>query len=339
MKKKLLIALSLSIALLLLVSCAASMTDSNTSSFLNTTGSGGPPGAAPQIESAYDDYGKSEMQYEADMAYPESAGGGVSTGSGVSLSAQTNVSFAEKIIYSATANIETVTFDDTITQLGDLISLYSAFVESSYESGADYASKYYGYNAYRTANYVVRVPRESFSALVDSLPALGHVTSKSTNGVNVTEQYTDVESRLTVYRTEESRLLAMLEKCDTVADMITIESTLSNVRYEIESLTSRLKNLDNQVNYSSLTLSIREVEELTPTTQTHRTYGQQISDGLSGTLRDIGNFFKALLKFLVVNSPIIAVIIVIVVVVIFLLRRNRKRRLNGNAASDETEIK
>jgi hypothetical protein len=40
---------------------------------------------------------------------------------------------------------------------------------------------------------------------------------------------------LKTYRVEEERLLSMLEKADTVADMITIESTLSNVRYEIES--------------------------------------------------------------------------------------------------------
>ncbi|NLB28926.1 MAG: DUF4349 domain-containing protein, partial [Clostridiales bacterium] len=194
---------------------------------------------------------------------------------------------------------------------------------------------------YRTANYVIRVPRESFSAMTGSLSALGHVTSLSTNADNVTEQYTDTESRLAVYRTEESRLLAMLEKSDTVADMITIESTLSSVRYEIESLTSRLKKLDNKVNYSSVTLSIREVEELTPAVQTHLTYGQQLSKGLKNTLKNTGNFFKNLLKFIVVNSPVIIILIIIIVVATILIRRRGKRpkRTDLHKATKDTKDK
>ncbi len=329
MKKKLSAFFCIAMSLLLLASCSSGYSSLNLE-----MGSGGyAPQAAPG--DAYD-YAE-EYAVESDTADYEVR----ETSSGISLGAQTGVSLAEKIIYSANASIETVHFDDSLSELGNMIAQFGAFVESSYESGGDYVSKYYGYNAYRTANYVIRVPRESFSAMTGSLSALGHVTSLSTNADNVTEQYTDTESRLAVYRTEESRLLAMLEKSDTVADMITIESTLSSVRYEIESLTSRLKNLDNKVNYSSVTLSIREVEELTPAVQTHLTYGQQLSKGLKNTLKNTGNFFKNLLKFIVVNSPVIIILIIIIVVATILIRRRDKRpkRTDLHKATKDTKDK
>ena len=339
MKKKCLSILCIILAILLITSCSAKMFDS----ISNMNGSGS-TGAAPP-PAAYDngkmmyEMGMSDGDYAADSYYEPDYDASYNTatqvsdtGSAISVGMQTNMSLAEKIIYTADASVQTTDFDNSINVLKGMITQLNAFVESSYESGADYHSNYYGYNPYRTANYVIRVPSESFTTLYASLTELGHVTYKTSNAANVTEQYTDVESRLKVYRTEESRLLAMLEKCDTVADMITIEATLSNVRYDIESLTSQLKNLDNRVNYSTVTININEVEEITPYVEIHRTYWQQISDGFKNTLDSVGNFFKNLFKFLLTASPVLVILIVIAVVVIILIRSYRKRNKKRMAA-------
>ena len=328
MKKKLLSILCIALVVLLLASCGSAKYADST----NYNNSGGTAPSA--LKATYDDsYLEKELydyaaapeaDYGGEYAYDTISSNSIA-GTGVSVGVQTNVSLTEKIIYSANANLETIHFEETLESLKSIITQFNAFVESSYESGTDYATKYYGYNSYRNASYVIRVPRENFSAMTNLLSTLGHVTSLYTDAVNVSEQYTDVESRLTVYRTEESRLLSMLEKCENVADMITIESTLSNVRYEIESLTSQLKNLDNRVNYSSVSLYIYEVEELTPVVQTHRTYWQQMTDGLKDTLAGVGNFFKNLLKFLVVASPVIVIIAVIAIVIIVIYKRYMKR--------------
>ena len=330
MKKKLLSILCITLAIMVLASCGGASYSDTASSKLNgymtaSQAPGGMPAESYDYNSASYDMvvSESETYYEPDYAYDmPDAGRGLSD---TAISAGMSVSLSEKIIYSANASIETIHFEESLSELSSMITQFNAFVETSYESGSDYASKYYGYNSFRYASYTIRVPRENFSALTGALSVLGNVVSLSTNAMNVTEQYTDVESRLTVYRTEESRLLSMLEKCDNVADMITIESTLSNVRYEIESLTSRLKNLDNQVNYSSVTLTVNEVEELTPYVPVHRSYGQQIADGLKDTLRGVGNFFKNLLKFIVVSSPVLVILIIIAVVIIILYRRYSKR--------------
>ena len=331
MKKKILAMLCLTMALLLLASCGSGkFTSDSAYREMSMNNSGSAPNAEPggYDGGSYDDAAmyEAEASYAAadSSSYYDDSNGKVMSATGIADIVPVNMSLSEKIIYSSYADIETIHFEESLTALGDMITQFNAFVENSYESGADYASKYYGYNSYRRANYVIRVPSDNYLALKSSLSVLGYVTSKSSDAVNVTEQYTDVESRLAVYRIEESRLLSMLEKCDTVADMITIESTLSGIRYEIESLTSRLKNLDNRVNYSTVTINIREVEELTPTVQIHRTYGQQLSDGLKDTLAGMGRFFKNLFKFAVVKSPVLAILIVIIIVAIVLFRRHAK---------------
>jgi hypothetical protein len=182
-------------------------------------------------------------------------------------------------------------FDDTIEQVYEMMDTYGAFIESSNISGANYESSYYGYQTYRTAQFTIRVPKENYTEMTNGLSALGNVTDSRSNAQNITTQYTDTEARLVTYETEEERLLAMLEKAETVEDMIAIETRLSEVRYQIESLTSTLKNWHNQIEYSTVTLYIQEVDELR-ICSAQRTYLQEIGDGLESTLNGIGDFFN-----------------------------------------------
>ena len=107
-----------------------------------------------------------------------------------------NVSLSEKIIYSANAYIETTAFDESVEKVYAMLDEYGAFLESSSISGADYTEKYYGYQTYRSAKFVVRVPADKFEALTGNLDNLGNVTSSSTGTENITAQFTDTESRL-----------------------------------------------------------------------------------------------------------------------------------------------
>ena len=125
----------------------------------------------------------------------------------------------------------------------------------------------------------------------------------------------------------------MLEQAETVEDMITIESRLSDVRYEIESLTSILRNWQNAVDYSTVTLYIEEVEELSTQVPAQRTYWERMWDGLNSTFEGIGDFFKALLMFVIVALPVLVILGIIAVVIIVIVRASRKKKakkISGN---------
>ena len=90
------------------------------------------------------------------------------------------------------------------------------------------------------------------------------------------------------------------------------------------------------MDYSTVNVTIREVEEYTRPVEIHRTYWQQIGDGLQNTFESIGDFFKSLFKWLVVNLPVILVAAVFIgaalAVLIAIIRGGRRRSARKNSA-------
>ena len=228
---------------------------------------------------------------------------------------------AEKIIYSVSADIETMNFDDTVAMVNSMLGRYGAFVENSSIRGRNYASTYGGWNDYRYADFSLRVPKEQLDAMTAALDSLGNVTNLSTNAENITAQFLDTQSRLNSLKIQEDRLLDMLRKAEDIPDLIAIEERLSEVRYQIESITSLLRNWQNQVDYSYLTLRISEVEEFTEITEIHRTYWQQMGDGFMSTLKGVGRFFMDFFKWLIIAAPVLVILAIIAVAVLIIIKR------------------
>lgn len=228
-----------------------------------------------------------------------------------------------KIIYTGHAEIETLEFDACCEAVQSLIEQTGGFLEASSLRGG-----YYHANSLRSAEYTIRIPRESFESVTAGLSELGHVSHCSITAENVAGAYYDTESRLAVYRTEEERLLAMLEKAETVEDMLDIEDRLAEVRYNIESLTTDLRGWDGLISYSTLHLTIEEVEEIVETEEIG--YWANIARGFSRTLRGIGRFFSDLLEFILISLPVLVLLGVIALVVILLIRRRKRRAAKPN---------
>jgi hypothetical protein len=216
-----------------------------------------------------------------------------------------------------------------------MVARYNGFLESSYITGSDYRTEYYGWDSYRTAQFVIRIPKEHFKEMTDGLSELGNVTSSSAQAQNITSQYTDTESQLKAYRTEEERLLKILEKADTVADMITIEDRLSQVRYNIESLTTQLNTWDSRINYSTLELYIREVSELTEEPVIKKTFWQEIVSGVKGSALWLIRFLKSSVVFILSAVPVLVIPAVIVVIILLVIRSRRRKQADAAEKSSE----
>ncbi len=272
----------------------------------------------------WDGYDEYDYAYEADYAPAPAASGAMMPGeSGSTAAAET----FDKIIYSGSANVETIHFDETVERVYALISEYGGFLESSYVSGKDYSSTYYNRPSYRSASFTVRVPREKFQSFTGALEDLGNLTSSSVQAQNITSSYFDTQSRLNTYRTEEERLLDMLSKADTVEDMLNIEDRLASVRYNIESLTTTLTNWDSKVNYSTVDLYISEVKELTQETPITRTFGEELSQRFRDSWEGVVRAAKNCVLFLLGGIPVLLPLAVIIVAVILIIRAKiRKKR-------------
>ena len=236
------------------------------------------------------------------------------------ISAPVTTDLAEKIIYSVFAEIETKNFDETIENVHALMARYGAFIESSSISGVNYASQFHGWNDFRSAYFSLRVPQNQLNAMTASLADLGNVIHENSNAQNITSQFYDTQSRLNSLTIQEERLLDMLRRADEIPDLIAIEERLGEIRYQIEWLTTSLNTMQQQVDYSYLTLNIREVELFTEITETNRSYWQQIGEGFMSTLRGIGNFFLNLFMWLIVAAPVLIILAVIGVAILIIIR-------------------
>ena len=269
-----------------------------------------------------------------DMAYTENAYpaeaeeyGGFAVTGGTQLESGSGAApegSPEKLIYSASATVETTEFDGTIEKLSALVEQYGGFVESSSVNGSNYYTQSWGYSSTRYASYVIRVPSDKFSALMGSLSTLGNVPYSHTYTENITAQYYDTDARLTAYQTQEARLLEMMEAAETVEDLIAIEEKLTELRYQIESLQSTLKNWDRQVAYSTLDLEVQEVIEYTP--ESRMSYGQELALALTNGLRRTGEFFKDLLLAIVGALPALVILAVVLAILIPVWKKRRKAR-------------
>ena len=284
------------------------------------------PMPAPMPETAIM-YDAAEFEfYDNDSGGSQAAGGGISV-----ISTPVSQGMAEKIIYSGYADIETMNFDEAIKNIDVMLRTYGAFIENSSVSGVNYASRFHGGDEYRNASFTIRVPTGNFDAMKGSLEHfLGNVVFLNSNADNITSQFFDTQSRLNSLTIQEERLLSMLSQADEITDLIALEERLGDIRYQIESLTTILNTWQNRVDYSTLSLSIREVEQFTEQVQIHRTYWQQIGDGFMATIRSIGSFFMDLFMWLIVAAPVLIILAVVAIVGIIivkrLLRESRKKR-------------
>ena len=146
----------------------------------------------------------------------------------------------------------------------------------------------------------------------------------SKNLEDITLTYVATESRMKALQTEEARLLELMEQAETMSDLLEIEARLTDVRYELESVTSQLRTFDNLVDYATIDLSIDEVKEYTPVEE--ETLWQRISGGFVRSLKGLGETLLDVAVWLIVNLPYLVVLAAITWAVIAMIRRLRRKK-------------
>lgn len=227
-----------------------------------------------------------------------------------------------KIIYTASLDMESTDFDGTRTAVLEAMDANGAYLASSDQYGSADDQDRYVY-------YSVRVPADNYRAFLDAVGSAGNVLNLSEATDDITTQYIDVQARLTALENQRDRLNALAEKAETTADLLEIESQLSDVQYQIESYTQQQRWMDDQVSYSTVDISLREVRVLTP--ETPATFAEKLGRALSDGWDDFVDLLEGLVLTLAYLWPMVIVAVVIVAVFIATAPARRARR-EANAA-------
>ncbi|MEL7314627.1 MAG: DUF4349 domain-containing protein, partial [Cyanobacteria bacterium J06559_3] len=121
-------------------------------------------------------------------------------------------------------------------------------------------------NAPRQILVKVRVPQSNLEPVLQALQALGTVQAQSITAEDVSTQLVDLQARLRNLRKSEEVLLGIMERSGAIADVLEVTRELNTVRESIERADAHLKNLQNQVAYSTISLTLTSTTQPTPTT-------------------------------------------------------------------------
>ena len=105
----------------------------------------------------------------------------------------------------------------------------------------------------------IRVPAEEFDGLLKDVSAgVTHFDRREIQAIDVTEEYVDMDARLTTKKETESRYRELLKQANGVEEILKIEEQIDKLRGDIESTEGRLRLLRDRVSYSTLNVSFYE---------------------------------------------------------------------------------
>ena len=261
------------------------------------------------------DYYRDDSSNGAEMGWAESPAETVAsmdlTGNSLSDPARSD----RKLIKTVSIEAETETYDELIPALDAKIISLGGYVESR-ETGSYSRTR-------RWTSMTIRIPADSLSDFVTHVSENANVLSTSEQTEDVTLQYADTEAKITTLKTEQNRLLELLAAANNLSEILEIEARLSDVTYELERYESQKRSYDNRIVYATVTLSIQEVQVLTPVEEP--TVWKRISEGFQNSLEGVSDGLVNIIVFLIADSPYLVVFAGFVMLIIAAIRKLRRK--------------
>lgn len=238
----------------------------------------------------------------------------------------------QKLIRRIYLDAETEDMDALLSQVLERVNELGGYVEArEIYNGSVYNSK-----RYRNANLTIRIPAAKLDSFVNHVEDVSNITSNREETDDVTLQYVAIESRIKALETEQATLLELMAKADNMSDLLTIESRLTDVRYELENITSQLRTFDNKINYGTIYLDITEVVEYSEPEPENG--WQRMGKGFVKSLKGVGNGLKEFFIWLVGATPYLLLIggigFVIFIIIFSSVRKKQKRRAAQKKAEE-----
>ncbi|MCR5772592.1 MAG: DUF4349 domain-containing protein [Butyrivibrio sp.] len=231
-----------------------------------------------------------------------------------------------KLITTSRISAETINFEDTITWVESKTAELGGYVESS---SISVSGGYYYNEKYRDlhyADYTIRIPEDKLDSFLEDVDSITNITSQNKNVEDVTLTYTDMVARQEALESEKEALQRLMDSAENMEDIITIQSQLTDVQYQIDSIKSQLRVYDNKIDYSTIYLTLREVEPDDLTVTEQKSAFERIKDGFTTSLKSTGEFIVEFIIAVIINLPQIILLVVIIVIIVKLVKHNKKSK-------------
>ncbi|MDR1390457.1 MAG: DUF4349 domain-containing protein [Treponema sp.] len=178
-----------------------------------------------------------------------------------------------------------------VNEVDKLIKQYDAYVEQSamYES---------------SLLYTIKVPQRSYEAMLTGFSVLGEIVSRNETAEDVTLKYYDLAGRLATRETLLQTLQGYLGRAQSIEDIMTVETRISEIQNEIDRLGAQLKGLSNLTDYATIQASMYG-----PGLQNRDTLGSKLRALLDNFGGFASGFLVVILGVIMYGVPVIVAVL------------------------------
>ena len=203
-----------------------------------------------------------------------------------------------KISKNAQLEIKVKSLDDSMNFITNKTNSYKGYIvsSSSYAPNTDYETK--------TANISLRVPSDSLDQFLKEIKTYAKETiHESIFTQDITEEYIDVKAKITSMESSEQRLTKLLDKTESVKEIVEVEKELSRLRADIDSLKGRFKFIENSVVTSLVRIYMEEIPN--PVSISDPSWNtRDIALDAIKALSSFGQFIISVIVFIFVFTPV-----------------------------------
>ncbi|MCD4783370.1 MAG: DUF4349 domain-containing protein [Candidatus Eremiobacteraeota bacterium] len=254
-------------------------------------------------------------QYDKSMVADESA-------------KKTDIRQNRKIVRTASVSLYLENFDKGSKEIESITRQYSGVV-------ANKSVQRSTYSVYGTMT--LWVPAEKLKEFIEKIEKVGKVRSSQMTAEDISDQYYDLEARLRSKTKQEERLLSMLDKEGNSLDhLLKLEQELARVRGEVETMEGRKRRWDQQVTYSTVTVTLtQDIQAAREPDDIWKPFRRAIRDIKPTFISSVGVFIKfiggiVLLAVALIPWAIALFILILIWKLLFAKRwsayRERKRK-------------
>lgn len=205
-----------------------------------------------------------------------------------------------QLIKRAQLDLRVDSVDDSLKQAAQLIRSHQGDILDLQDNQIEAVQ--------RTAYVRIRVPQARLDSLLAQLSEIGAIQQQGLSAEDVSSQIVDAQARLRNLRKSEESLLKIMERSGEISHVLEVSRELSRTREQIEQIDAQVQNLQTQVRYSTIDLTLAAAVASQPI---DRPLGKTIRATWQEATRSVGDLTVSLMQlglWLLAYSPYILLV-------------------------------
>jgi len=176
------------------------------------------------------------------------------------------------------------------------------------------------------ARITVRVPADQLNQAMEQIKSgAGEILSENVTGDDVTQDYTDLQSRLRNLEQAEEQLRGIMEDATRTEDVLQVYNELTRVREQIEVIKGQIQYYDQAAALSAIAVDIQAEDALQPLSIAGWEPAGVARDAVQALINALKFLVNAVIWLGLFILPVLVILALPILVIVYFVRRARRR--------------